>query len=363
MKAAVLNSASGRLDIEDIEIDAPGTHEVLVRTAAVGLCHSDLHYVDAVFETVLPEILGHEAAGVVEAVGSEVRSVAPGDHVVTCLTIFCGHCRYCTNGQLSLCENRDELRRRPRPALVNASGQPVGAMGGIGGFAEKMLVHENGLVKINRSMPMDRACLIGCSVMTGAGAVFRSAQVRPGSTVAVFGCGGVGMAAIQGARIAGAHRIIAVDINYDKLVQATDFGATDIVNAQTRDAVETIRAITGGGADFTFEAIGRRQTAEQAFLALAPGGTATILGMIPADQPLQIPGSELFFHEKKLQGSYIGSNQFRVDIPRFVDFYQQGRLKLDEMISMRVPLEKINDGFDALRSGAVNRAVVEMGHA
>ncbi|MGV8872858.1 MAG: Zn-dependent alcohol dehydrogenase [Rhodococcus sp. (in: high G+C Gram-positive bacteria)] len=360
MRAAVLNSAPGRLDLEDVRIDDPSPREVLVRTVSVGLCHSDLHYIDAVFDTDLPEILGHEASGIVVAVGSEVRSMAPGDHVVTCLTIFCGHCRYCTNGHLSLCENRDVLRHRDRPALVNASEQHVGAMGGIGAFADEMLVHENGLVKINPSMPMDQASLIGCSIMTGAGAVFRGARVEPGSTVAVFGCGGVGMAAIQGARIAGAGRIIAVDVNESKLSQAKSFGATDVVDARSEDAVDAIRQITNGGADYTFEAIGRRQTAEQAFHALGPGGTATILGMIPADQPLQIPGADLFFQEKKLQGSFIGSNQFRVDIPRFIDFYLQGRLLLDEMISLRVPLEDINDGFAALRDGSVNRVVVQM---
>ncbi|MYU22607.1 Zn-dependent alcohol dehydrogenase [Streptomyces sp. SID8352] len=360
MRAAVLNSAPGRLDLEEVEIDAPGPHEVLVRTAAVGLCHSDLHYLDAVFATGLPEVLGHEAAGVVEEVGEEVRSVRPGDHVVTCLTVFCGHCRYCTDGRLSLCANRSALHSRPRPALVNADGTAVGRMSGIGGFAERMLVHENGLVTITPSMPLDRACLIGCSVMTGAGAVFRAARVRPGSDVAVFGCGGVGMAAVQGARLAGANRVVAVDISPDKLALACSMGATHTVDARDGDVVGTVRALTGGGVDYSFEAIGRRETAEQAFHALAPGGTATVLGMIPADQPLSIPGTELFLHEKRLQGSFIGSNQFRVDIPRFVDLYQQGRLRLDEMVSRVLPLEEINDGFHALRSGTVNRVVVTM---
>lgn len=360
MRAAVLNSAPGRLNLEEVEIDAPGPHEVLVRTVAVGLCHSDLHYIDAVFGTDLPEVLGHEAAGVVEEVGSEVRSVQPGDHVVTCLTIFCGHCRYCTDGRLSLCSERSALRSRPRPALLNADGIAVGAMSGIGGFAEQMLVHENGLVAIDRSMPLDRACLLGCSVMTGAGAVIRGARVRPGSDVAVFGCGGVGMAAVQAARLAGARRIVAVDISADKLALARDMGATHTVDARAVDAVEAVRALTDGGVDYAFEAIGRRETAEQAFAALAPGGTATVLGMIPADQPLSIPGADLFFQEKKIQGSFIGSNQFRVDIPRFVDLYQQGRLKLDEMISQVLPLAEINEGFHALRSGTVNRVVVTM---
>ncbi|MFC9767208.1 Zn-dependent alcohol dehydrogenase [Rhodococcus jostii] len=359
MRAAVLNSAPGKLELEDLTMDDPGPREVVIRTAAVGLCHSDLHYIDATWSTDLPEVLGHEVAGVVAAVGSEVSSVRPGDHVVTCATIFCGYCRYCTNGQLSLCLNHQALRTRPRPKLTNAAGRPVGTMGGLGGFADSMLVHENGVVKIDEAMPFDRACLLGCSIVTGVGAVFRGAQVQPGSTVAVIGCGGVGIAAIQGARLAGASQIIAIDVNEHALEQAKFFGATSTVNGREVDSVEAVRELTGGGVDYSFEAIGVRVTAEQAVTMLAPGGVATILGMVPDEQPLRIPSSEFFMKEKRIQGSLFGSNQFMVDIPRFVDYYLQGRLRLDEMVSGRIRLDEINDGFDAMRQGGITRVVVE----
>ncbi len=360
MRAAVLNSAPGKLDFEDLRIDEPGPREVLIRTAAVGLCHSDLHYIDGVFSTDLPEVPGHEVAGVVEAVGSEVGSVRPGDHVVTCATIFCGYCRYCTDGRLNLCVNHSALRVRPRPKLLNAAGVSVGTFGGLGGFAEQMIVHENGIVRIDDAMPFDRAALLGCSVLTGVGAVFRGAKVEAGSTVAVIGCGGVGIAAIQGARLAGASQIIAIDRSAHALEQARRFGATYTVDATDNDAVDAVRDLTGDGVQYSFEAIGVRVTAEQAVAMLAPGGTATILGMVPDDQPLRIPSSELFYKEKTVRGSLFGSNQFMVDIPRFVDFYLQGRLMLDEMISARIPFEDINDGFAMMRAGGVTRVVAEL---
>ncbi|MEU6998796.1 Zn-dependent alcohol dehydrogenase [Nonomuraea sp. NPDC046570] len=361
MRAAVLNTAPGQLEFEELDMDAPGPREVLVRTAAVGLCQSDLHYIDAHWSTALPEVLGHEAAGVVEAVGSEVTATAPGDHVVTCMTAFCGRCRYCVDGRLTLCVNHSRLRTRPRPALLNRHGAAVGRMGGIGGFAEQMLVHENSVVPIDRDLPLDRASLLGCAMITGVGAVWRSARVEPGASVAVIGCGGVGLSVVQGARLAGAARIIAVDVDEHSLAQARLLGATATVNATAEDAVDAVRRLSSGGVDYAFEAIGRPATVEQAFAMLAPGGVATVLGMVPDDQPLRITASELFFHEKKLQGSLLGSNQFPTDIPRLAELYVQGRLELDGMISRRVGFDDIDAGLAALRAGGVNRVVVEFG--
>lgn len=359
MKAAVLNTSPGQLDFEELEIDTPGPREVLIRTAAVGLCHTDLHYVDGHWRTELPEVLGHEASGVVESVGADVDVVAPGDHVVTCMTAFCGRCRYCISGRLTLCINHSRLRLRSRPALTNKSGDAVGRMGGVGGFAEQMLVHENSVVRVDDDLPLDRASLLGCATITGVGAVWRSARVEPGSSVAVIGCGGVGLSTIQGARIAGATRIIAVDIDLRSLDQAMRFGATATVNAAESDPVTMVRTLCEGGVDYSFEAIGRKVTVEQAFSMLAPGGVATVLGMVPDDDPLQITASELFFHEKRLQGSLLGSNHFPADIPRLAELYVQGRLELDEMISLRCGFDEINAGLAALREGGVNRVVVE----
>ncbi|WP_406293120.1 Zn-dependent alcohol dehydrogenase [Embleya sp. NBC_00888] len=361
MRAAVLNAAPGRLEFEDLDLDAPGPREVLVRTAAVGLCHSDLQYLDAHWPTTLPEVLGHEASGVVEAVGAQVTATVPGDHVVACLTAFCGRCRYCLDGRLTLCVDHSRLRTRPRPALLNRHGAEVGRMGGIGAFAERMLVHENSVVPIDRAVPLDRACLLGCAVITGVGAVWHSARVRPGSTVAVLGCGGVGLAAVQGARLAGATAIIAVDIDEHSLAQARLLGATASVDATAEDAVEAVRRLSSGGVDHAFEAIGRRATVEQAFAMLARGGVATVLGMVPDDQPLRITASELFLHEKRLQGSLLGSNRFPADIPRLAELYRQGRLELDAMISQRIGFDDLESGLASLRAGGVNRVIVEFG--
>lgn len=361
MRAAVCN-APGSLDLEDVHVDAPAPGEVRVRVASVGLCHSDLHYVDGTHTTDLPEILGHEAAGVVEAVGIGVTSVQVGDHVVTSLTMFCGRCRSCVMGRMSLCSERARLRRRSRPAVINGADRPVGTMGGIGAFAEYVLVRETGVVRIPDDLAMDLASLFGCAILTGVGAVTRSARVEPGATVAVFGCGGIGLAAVQGARIAGAARIVAIDLAADKLDAALRFGATDVVDA-AHEPVAQLRALVPEGIDYTFEAVGRRETVEAAFDALAPGGRCTVLGMVPDDKPIQVTGADLYFHEKVLTGAFIGSSRFTVDIPQLITMYQQGRLMLDELITHRFALEEINDGLAALSRGEALRAVVEVAPA
>ena len=359
MKAAVLNEIPGELVIEDLSIDKPAPREVLIRTVNAGLCHSDLHFMTGDWQMPPPLCMGHEAAGVVEAVGEDVTYVKKGDHVITCLSGFCGTCRYCTNGQMSICSNKPSNKGRDKPSLTNANGDAVTPFTGLGAFAEEMLVHEHFVVKIREEMPLDKAALIGCGVTTGLGAVFRTAKVEPGSTVCVIGAGGIGMSAVQGARIAGAGKIIAVDLQPSKLEQAQALGATHVVNAGDGDPVAAVQEITGGGVDYSFEAIGLKSTAEQSFLMLAAGGTATVIGMIPLSENIEIPGYQLFLMEKKLQGSMMGSNQFRTDMPRFVDLYLDGRLKLDEMVSQHISLEQVNEGYDAMRKGETMRTVID----
>ncbi len=358
MKAAVLRAVPGQLQIEELELDAPLPAEVRIRTAYAGLCHSDLKIVDGRFPSNVPVVMGHEAAGVVEAVGARVTYVQPGDHVITCLSSFCGECRFCLVGRPNLCSARSSLSARPRPSLHDDGGEPVAALVGLGAFAESMLVHERSVVKVRRDMPLDVAALIGCGVTTGMGAVLRTAKVEPGSAVAVIGCGGIGLSAVQAARIVGASRIIAVDVSPAKLQQALTMGATDAVDATRQDAVAAVRALSGGGVDYSFEAVGAKHTAEQSFAMLGPAGTATVIGLVPPDQTLDIPAGELYLLEKRLQGSTMGSNRFRLDMPWYCDLYMAGRLRLDEMVTSRRSLEDINAGFDEMRRGEGGRTLV-----
>ncbi len=357
MKAAVLEQFDAPLAIRDVDVAAPGPNEVLVRTAAVGLCHSDLHMMQGLRDVPLPMVLGHEVSGVVEAVGAQVSGLAVGDHVVGCLSVFCGHCPVCVSGRQVLCAN-PEVKQAPGVAKrLSMGGQPVAQNYNLSGFAEQILVHPNALVKIRKDMPLDRAALLGCAVITGTGAVFRSARVEPGSTVAVVGCGGVGLSAVNGAAIAGAARIIAIDMLASKLELAKQFGATDVIDASTTDPVAAVKALTGSGVAYAFECIGSKAATEQCWAMLTPGGTATVIGLFRPNIKVEIPGTE-FITEKRLQGSLMGSNRLTQDIPRLVELYMQGKLKLDELISQRLPLDAINDGFAAMKLGHVARSVI-----
>jgi S-(hydroxymethyl)glutathione dehydrogenase/alcohol dehydrogenase len=358
MKAAMFHGPKQPLLIEDVELDKPQEHEVLVRTVASGVCHSDLHFVDGFYPYPAPAVLGHEAAGIVEEVGKSVTYLKPGDHVIACLSVYCGECEECMSGHPNRCSNKSATQRDPKDKpRITQKGKLINQFLDLSSYCEKMLVHEHALVKINPEIPLDRAALVGCGVTTGVGAALNTAKVAPGSTVAVFGCGGVGLAAIQGARIAGARKIIAVDMFEGKLAMAKRLGATDSVDASNSDPVDEIRKMTGGGVDYSFEAIGLKKAAEQAFNALKPGGTATVIGMIPVGQKVEIDGY-MFLSERKLQGSNMGSNRFRIDMPRYLDFYLQGRLKLDEMISRRGKLEDVNEAFRAMKAGEVARTVL-----
>jgi S-(hydroxymethyl)glutathione dehydrogenase/alcohol dehydrogenase len=357
MKAAVLRGVGQRLEIEDIQIDKPTGREVLIRTAAVGVCHSDLHYQTGDWVCPMPAVLGHESAGVVEQVGPDVSHVEPGDHVISCLSVFCGHCEFCLTGRPALCTKVGLRRDRDQKPRLSKGDEALYQFYDLSSYAEQMLVHENAIVKITKDMPLDRAALIGCGVITGVGAVFNTAKVAPGSTVAIIGCGGIGLNCVQGAALAGSGRIIAVDRVPTKLELAKNFGATDLVNASEGDPVQQVREMTSGGVEYSFEAIGLKTTTEQAWSMLREGGTATVIGMIPMGTKIEIHGVELLA-EKKIQGSNRGSNRFRIDMPRYVDMYLNGKLNLDDLVSQRISLDQVQEGFEALKKGEIARSVI-----
>jgi S-(hydroxymethyl)glutathione dehydrogenase / alcohol dehydrogenase len=357
MRAAVLRTVGKPLEIEDIEIGRPGPREVLLRTAASGVCHSDLHFAEGAYPTGVPVVLGHEAAAVVEEIGADVEHVGVGDHVITCLSVFCGRCDHCLSGAPHRCGGRGTARKPDQPPRLAKQGERIHQFAHLSSFAERMLVHENALVKIRPDMPLDRAAVIGCAVMTGVGAVLHTAGVEPGSDVAVIGCGGVGLSSINGAALVGARSIIAIDRIPAKLELARKFGATHVVDASQGDVVKRVRDLTRGGVHHSFEAIGLKETTELAWSMLRAGGTATVIGMIRPGVKIEIQGSELLL-ERKLQGSNMGSNRFRVDMPRLVDFYLSGRLRLDELVSDRIDLDGVNGALENLKHGEVARQVV-----
>jgi len=360
MMAAVFRKPHEPLTIESVEIDKPWGREVLVRTAATGVCHSDLHVVDGVGRWPLdqPIVLGHEGAGVVEAVGTDVTIVRPGDHVVACLSGFCGSCEQCLGGHPNLCTGGLVTRGKGAPPRLSQKGAPLRQFIGVSSYAERMLLHENSVVKIDPDLPLDRAALVGCGVLTGVGAALRSSGLEAGQTVAVFGCGGVGLAIVQGARIGGARQIIGVDVFDSKLEMAKRVGATHVVNSAKDDPVKAVRALTGGaGVDHAFEAVGNTTLVRQAIESLAIRGTATIVGVLPPDAKIEFPWMAIR-PECRVQTSRMGSNRFRVDIPRYLEFYRQGRLLLDEMVTRRGRLDDINEAFRAMKAGEVARTVL-----
>ncbi len=358
MKAAILYEAGKPLVIEEIGIKPPGPREIVIRNVAAGLCHSDLHFIEGVTPWPMPLVPGHESAGIVETVGRDVTYVKPGDHVITCLSVFCGVCEMCTSGRPVLCTSTEV---KQMPGVVDRytwnRSEKLHQCLNLGSFAEQMVVHENAVVKIRDDMPLDIAALIGCGVMTGYGAVVNTARIKAGESVAVIGCGGVGMAGINGAVIAGAGRIIAVDTSPEKLELARKIGATDVVNAKETDPVEAVLALTNGGVQHAFEMLGLKQTVEQAFAMLRPGGTATIVGMMAPGQKVEFHGIN-FLGERRVQGSLMGSNRFRTDMPILVDFYIKGKLRLDDWVSAKLKLEDINQGFDNMKAGKGMRSVI-----
>jgi S-(hydroxymethyl)glutathione dehydrogenase/alcohol dehydrogenase len=357
-RAAVFREIGGPLTIETIDVDEPGPDEVRLRTSACGVCHSDLHFMNGAIAGPLPTVPGHEPAGVVESVGTNVTSVEPGDHVVACTSMYCGTCKQCQLGRPHLCTDRRFCQRaKGEPPRLSLDGMPLKQFADLSAFAEVMLVHERAVVKIADDLPLDVACLVGCGVTTGVGAALNTAKVTPGSSVAVFGCGGVGCSVIQGARLAGARQIIAVDIVESKLDTARHFGATDTLGPRDEDVVRAIKRLSGGGVDFAFDAVGSTTLTAQCFYSLAPRGLAVVVGAIPQGQKLELePGH--FYVEKMITGSIMGSNHFHLEIPQYLELYRQGRLDLDAMISARVTLDQVDDALAAMEAGEVTRSVI-----
>jgi len=352
MKAAVLREVNKPLVIEEVTLDEPGPGQVLVKTAATGCCHSDLHFIEGLWPMQLPAVLGHEASGIVERTGPDVTYVEPGDHVILLFVPFCGSCRFCATGRPNLCASG-----RLRDPTLHIGDQVIAPFASMSSFAEYMLVPEGGLVKIRKDVPLDKAALVGCGVMTGVGAAINTAKVEAGTSCAVIGTGGVGLNVIQGCALAGAERIIAIDIHPNKLEMAREFGATHFVDASKEDPVEKVRELTDGGADYAFEVIGLPKAITQAFDMVRRGGEAIIVGMAPLGSEAAI-SAPAFLQEKVLRGCGYGSTRPRYDMPRIIDLYVAGKLKLDELVSRTYPLEGINEGFAAMKNGEVARSVI-----
>lgn len=362
-KAAVLFEIGQKLEIREVEVQKPQAGEVLIRMAAGGVCHSDLHVMTGHLIAALPAILGHEGSGVVAEVGPGVTSVRPGDHVIPLWRLSCGECEYCTGGRPALCPAGTEIRMTGRlqdgTTRFKLDGKEIKHFAGVSSFSEYSVVPEKAVVKIPNDLPLERAALLGCAVITGVGAAINAARVKPGSSVAVFGAGGVGLNVIQGAAIAGAEKIIAVDLLENKLEYARRFGATHTVNASAGNPVEQVRALTGGrGVDYAFEVIGLPATMRQAYDSLAKRGMAVVVGVTPMTTEVSVPVMSLVFEERVLTGSVYGSSRPRLDILKLIDLYRAGKLKLDELLTRTYPFEQINAAYDALERGEVARSVV-----
>jgi alcohol dehydrogenase len=371
IKAAVLNgmgvappyAQTKPLAIQDIELDPPGRGEVLVRIVAAGLCHSDLSVINGDRPRPLPMALGHEAAGVVEALGEDVSDLAVGDHVVMVFMPSCGHCVPCAEGRPALCEpgavanGAGTLLSGAR--RLHCDGVTVNHHLGCSAFADHAVVSRRSLVKITPDLPLVEAALFGCAVLTGVGAVVNTAKLQAGDSVAVIGLGGVGLASLLGAVAAGARRVVAVDLSDDKLGLARQLGATDTVNARAEDAADQVRELTGGGVDFAIEMAGAVRALDLAYRITRRGGTTITAGLPPPTATLPLPIVNLVAEERTVKGSYIGTCVPVRDIPRFIELYQRGRLPVDRLMSGRLKLEQINEGFDRLHDGTAVRQVIE----
>lgn len=359
-RAVICRELNKPVTVEEIRVDPPRAGEATVRIAACGVCHSDLSATNGTLQMQLPLVLGHEAAGEVVEVGEGVTSLAVGDHVVSSFIYMCGQCRFCAAGRPVLCvEQGRALTTLPDGSVRthDARGAALNVFSGCGVMAEYATLHVDNLVKIDPNVPLDRAALVGCAVTTGVGAVFNTARVIPGSTVAVFGCGGVGLNVIQGARIAGAARIIAIDTGEPKLDMARRFGATDAMLSKD-DPVKALKKMTGGGPDYAFECVGNGELAATAYRAIRRGGLAVVVGVAKPGDTTAVRTMTLPFEEKTLTGSYFGSCVPRIDFPRMLGLYQAGQLKLDELITRRYSIAEAPQAFADLESGRNARGVI-----
>ncbi len=362
-RAAILFEVGQKLEVREVDVQDPGPGEVRIQVVAGGVCHSDLHVMTGHLSAPLPAILGHEGAGIVADVGAGVTSVRPGDHVIPLWRLSCGECEFCTGGRPALCPAGTEIRWSGRlldgTSRFKLDGHEIKHFAGVSSFSNYTVLPEKAVLKIPDDLPLERAALLGCAVITGFGAVVNAAQVRPGRTVAVFGVGGVGINVVQGAVLAGAGKIIAVDLLESRLEHAKRFGATHVVNASAGDPVEQIRDLTGGrGVDYAFEVVGLPITMRQAYDCLAKRGVATVVGITPTTAEVTVPSQSLVYEERVLTGSLYGSSAPKTDIPRLIDLYRAGSLKLDELLTRSYPIGEINQAYDALESGETLRSVV-----
>ncbi len=360
MKAAVCYAFGQPLVVEEIDLDPPGPGEVKVRVAAVAVCHSDVHLIRGEWEgwsAPVPVVAGHEAAGVVLEAGSGVEHVRPGDRVVVSLLRWCGRCFFCAAGMPYLCEGKFALASETR--LHSRAGEALNQGISTGAFAEAVVVDQSQVVAIPPSVPLDRACLLACGVITGVGAVFNTAQLPPGSSAVVIGAGGVGLNTVQGARLAGAHPVMAVDILDHKLGAAREFGATHGLNAAREDVRATVRALTGGrGADYVFVTVGSPEAVAQGLRLARRGGTVVLVGMPNSRATAPLAIADFVWRGQRVLGSNVGSTRPSIDIPRLAELYCQGRLRLDELITARYPLEQINAAIEAMERGEALRNVI-----
>ncbi len=358
-------SESRPLEVVDLDLAPPGRGELLVRIVAAGLCHSDLSVIDGSRPRPVPMAIGHEAAGVVEALGEGVTDLSPGDHVVLVFVPSCGRCGPCASGRPALCEpgakanGAGTLLSGERRLSFRA--EPVNHHLGVSAFATHSVVARESCVKIDPALPLQLAALFGCAVLTGVGAVVNTARVEPGASVAVVGLGGVGLSAVLGAKVAGARQIVAVDLSDEKLVVARALGATDTVNAGKPDAVQTIRSLTGGGVEVAFDMAGAVPALELAYGVTARGGMTVTAGLPHPDKRMALAPVTLVAEERTLKGSYIGSASPLRDVPRYIALFLAGKLPVDALLTHRLTLEEINEGFDRLRDGIGVRQMVVFG--
>jgi S-(hydroxymethyl)glutathione dehydrogenase/alcohol dehydrogenase len=360
MKAAILVRERELLVVDEVELDEPGDLEVRVRMTASGACHSCLHSMDgSAAGTPLPMVLGDEGAGIVERVGKGVSSLTPGDHVILSWAPSCGHCRYCAMGRPAICVNPPTFGfLRDGRVRMHWRGADVFHFGTVSSYASEVVVPEDCAIRIRDDMPLDVAALIGCATTTGIGAVTNTANVRPGDSVAVFGCGGIGLSSVMGAALVGANPIVAVDVRADKLDIARSLGATHVIDASRQDVAEAVRGITGSGVDYAFVAVGAESVVQQAWESLASAGTCVVIAFLGSGKTVTIDPTRLIARECRLIGSRYGSSQPAIEFPRLVDLYMAGRLPIDKLITKRYPLEEINEAHRALAAGENARGLI-----
>jgi S-(hydroxymethyl)glutathione dehydrogenase/alcohol dehydrogenase len=358
MKALVVNALGSGFELEDIDIATPIGREVLIDVQASGLCHTDLLF--ATHDIVpIPAVLGHEVSGIVAGVGPDVTQFRVGDHVVGSLAQTCGSCARCQSGRTFQCEHPEStLRRQNDEPRLSRKGIGLFQGLGLGGFAERALIHENQLAPLPQEMPFAQAALLGCGVVTGAGAVLNTATVSAGDTVVIFGAGGVGLNAISGALIAGASKIMVIDIQPKRLDVAKQFGATDVIDSTQTNPVEAVRDLLPRGADHVFDFVGLKQVAEQGLAMLSVGGGLYLVGVAKPDVGINLNIFDAIGGQKRVQGVNLGSTNFKRDIPMYAELYLQGRINLDDLVSKRIALRDVNDGYAALKDGSLNRVVI-----